>query len=443
MSGATTRVFVARLAGLAVFDPAGDQVGQVRDAVANLRPTGDHTRVIGLLVEVGQRRRIFVPMSRVTSLDRGHIITTGVVNLRRFEQRPDETLVIAELLDRKVNLTSTGEEVTVIDIAMEQLRSRDWAVTKVHVRKGGGKLRRRGETLTISWDSVTGLAAGQVAQGAANMLATFEKLRPADLAHLLHELSPKRRMEVASELDDDKLADVLEELPEDEQVEILGHLNDERAADVLEAMQPDDAADLLGELPSHEQEKFLDLMEPGDAAPLRRLLSYADDTAGGLMTTEAVILPPNATVAEALAAIRNPDLTPAMAALIYICRPPMDTPTGKFLGAVHFQRLLRTPPSDLVSTVLDRELKALRPHTPLADITSYLATYNMVAAPVVDSSRRLVGVVSVDDVLDHLLPDDWRGREALEEDDDPDERGYGPDATGEIRVYNPRTGHGA
>jgi Mg/Co/Ni transporter MgtE len=442
MSGATPRVFVSKLAGLPVFDPAGDQVGQVRDAVANLRPAGDTTRVIGLLVEV-QRRRIFVPMSRITSLDRGHVVTTGVVNLRRFEQRPDETLVIAELLDRKVILTGTDEEVTVIDIAMEQLRSRDWAVAKVHVRKGGGKLRRRGETLTVSWDSVNGLAAGQVAQGAANMLATFEKLRPADLAHLLHGLSPKRRMEVASELDDDKLADVLEELPEDEQVEILGHLNDERAADVLEAMQPDDAADLLGELPSHEQERFLDLMEPGDAAPLRRLLSYADDTAGGLMNTEAVILPPNATVAEALAAIRNPDLTPAMAALIYICRPPMDTPTGKFLGAVHFQRLLRTPPADLVSTVLDRELKALRPNTPLADITSYLATYNMVAAPVVDSSRRLVGVVSVDDVLDHLLPDDWRGREALTEDDDPDDRGYGPDATGEIRVWKPRTGHGS
>ena len=436
MSGVTTRVFVARLAGLAVFDPAGDQVGRVRDAVAVLRPPGEASRVTGLVVEVQPRRRIFVPMSRVTSLDRGHIITTGVVNLRRFEQRPDETAILAELLDRKVTLVGTAEEVTVIDVGMEHQRNRDWVLAKVHVRKGGGhRLRRRGETLTVSWGSVTGLAATNVMQGAANMLATFEKLRPADLAHVLHELSPKRRAEVAAALDDDKLADVLEELPEDDQVEIISHLNDERAADILEAMQPDDAADLLAELPSHEQEKFLDLMEPDEAEPLRRLLAYADDTAGGLMTTEAVILPPDATVAEALAAIRNRDLTPAMAALVYVCRPPLETPTGKFLGMAHFQRLLREPPGELVSRALDKELKALRPETPLADVTSYLATYNMVAAPVVDPARRLIGVVTVDDVLDHLLPEDWRGREEPEEDDPEELPGYGPDTTGEISMY--------
>ena len=437
MAGVPTRVFVARLAGLAVFDPAGDQVGRVRDAVAVLRPAGEPSRVTGLVVEVQPRRRIFVPMSRITSLDRGHIITTGVVNLRRYEQRPEDSAILAELLDRKVVLVGTNEEVTVIDLGMEQARNRDWVLAKVHVRKGSNsRLRRRGETLTVSWGSVGGLASVNVMQGATNMLATFEKLRPADLAHLLHELSPKRRNEVAAELDDDKLADVLEELPEDDQVGILNHLNDERAADVLEAMQPDDAADLLAELPSHEQEKFLELMEPDEAEPLRRLLAYADDTAGGLMTTEAVILPPDATVAEALAAIRNRDLTPAMAALVYVCRPPLETPTGKFLGMAHFQRLLREPPGELVSRALDKELKALRPETPLSDVTSYLATYNMVAAPVIDANRRLIGVVTVDDVLDHLLPEDWRGREEPEEDDPEDgRRGYGPDQTGEIPIY--------
>ncbi|MGQ0465626.1 MAG: magnesium transporter MgtE N-terminal domain-containing protein [Sporichthyaceae bacterium] len=438
-----TRVFVARLAGLAVFDPNGEQVGRVRDAVANVRPAGETTRVIGLVVEVQPRRRIFVPMSRVTSLDRGEVITTGVVNLRRFEQRADETLVIAEILDRKVSLVGESDEVTVVDVAMEQVRNRDWIASKVHVRRGGGRLRRRGESLTVPWDAVAGLTGAHVVQGAANMLATFEKLRPADLAHVMHELSPKRRAEVASALDDDKLADVLEELPEDDQVEILTQLEADRAADVLEAMQPDDAADLLGELSSAEQERLLDLMEPDEAEPVRQLLRYADDTAGGMMTTEAVILPPNATVAEALARIRHHELTPAMAALVYICRPPLETPTGKFLGVAHFQRLLREPPSQLITTALDRELKALSPDTPLADVTSYLATYNMVAAPVLDAERRLVGVISVDDVLDHLLPEDWRGRETPEDDDDEDARPYGPDDTGTIKVYRPRTGNGA
>jgi len=225
---------------------------------------------------------------------------------------------------------------------------------------------------------------------------------------VLHELSPKRRLEVASALDDEKLADVLEELPEDDQVEILGQLEEERAADVLEAMQPDDAADLLSELPQADAEKLLELMEPDEAAPLRRLLAYSDDTAGGMMTTEPIILPPDATVADALARVRQPELSPALAAQVYVCRPPLETPTGRFIGIAHIQRLLREPPSALVSGVVDSSIEPLRPEVPLAAITHHLATYNMVAAPVVDENDHLLGAVTVDDVLDHLLPDDWR-----------------------------------
>ena len=162
----------------------------------------------------------------------------------------------------------------------------------------------------------------------------------------MHELSAKRRAEVAAALDDRRLADVLEELPEDDQVEILGKLDADRAADVLEEMGPDDAADLLGELPPEQREQLLALMQPEEAAPLRRLLSYADNTAGGMMTTEPVIVSPDATVAEALAQIRNSDLNPALAAQVYVCRPPNETPTGRYLGTVHFQRLLREPPAD-------------------------------------------------------------------------------------------------
>jgi Mg/Co/Ni transporter MgtE len=224
----------------------------------------------------------------------------------------------------------------------------------------------------------------------------------------VHELSAKRRAEVAAALDDRRLADVLEELPEDDQVEILGKLELDRAADVLEEMGPDDAADLLGELPSEQRERLLALMQPEDAAPLRRLLSYADNTAGGMMTSEPVIVPPDATVAEALAQIRNPDLNPALAAQVYVCRAPNETPTGRYLGTVHFQRLLREPPPTLVSAICDTELDPLRPELPLEAVSNYLATYNLVSVPIVDVNGRLLGAVTVDDVLDHLLPDDWR-----------------------------------
>lgn len=416
MAAGAPRVFVSHLSGVAVFDPNGDQVGRVRDLVAMLRVGGRPPRVLGLVVEVVSRRRIFLPMTRVTGVESGQVITTGVVNMRRFEQRPTERLILGELLDRRVRLADADPkdaEVTVLDVSITQLPARrDWEIDKVFVRRGkGGALRRKGETLTVEWSAVTGFSMEEQGQGAENLLATFERLRPADLANVLHHLTPKRRSEVAAALDDDRLADVLEELPEDDQIEILGKLKEERAADVLEAMDPDDAADLLSELPEEEMERLLTLMQPGDAADVRRLLAYEERTAGGLMTTEPIVLRPDATVADALARVRNPDLSPALAAQVYVCRPPDETPTGKYLGTVHFQRLLRDPPFTLVGSIVDTDLRPLPPGTPLPAVTSYLATYNMVAAPVVDESGSLLGAVTVDDVLDHLLPEDWRETE--------------------------------
>lgn len=429
MTATPSRVFVARLAGIAVFDPAGDQIGRVRDVVVMLRPQPRPPRVLGLVVEVPPHRLVFLPITRVTNIDAGAVIFNGRINMRRFEKRGSETLALGEMLDHRAELIEgEGEHVVVIDLGMEQNRSRDWLITKVAVRRAGtgiaghghrwagggrgaarlGLRRRRAETFVVEWAAINGLGLSEEGQGAASLIAAFERMRAPDLANVVHELSAKRRAEVAAALDDRRLADVLEELPEDDQVEILGKLDVDRAADVLEEMGPDDAADLLGELPTEQRERLLALMQPEDAAPVRRLLSYADNTAGGMMTTEPVIVSPDATVAEALAQIRNPDLNPALAAQVYVCRPPNETPTGRYLGTVHFQRLLREPPSTLVSAICDTELDPLRPVLPLETVSSYLATYNLVSVPIVDENGRLLGAVTVDDVLDHLLPDDWR-----------------------------------
>jgi Mg/Co/Ni transporter MgtE len=193
-------------------------------------------------------------------------------------------------------------------------------------------------------------------------------------------------------------------------VEILGQLGSERAADVLEEMSPDDAADLIAELPPETAEQLLQLMQPDEAKDVRRLMSYEEHTAGGMMTTDPVILPADATVADALALIRNSELSPSLAAAVYVCRPPLETPTGRFLGVGHFQRLLREPPSTLVSGVVDNDIEPLRVEVPLEEVARLLAAYNLVASPVVDEAGRLLGVVSVDDVLDHLLPENWRDR---------------------------------
>jgi Mg/Co/Ni transporter MgtE len=240
-------------------------------------------------------------------------------------------------------------------------------------------------------------------------------MRPADLANLLQELPQKRRLELIQGLDVEKLADVFEELPEDDRVEIMSELGLELASAVLEEMDPDDAADLLSELPPEQAEAYLKAMEPDEAKDLRRLLTYDDFSAGGMMTTEPVIMSTDATVAEALARVRQAQLSPALASQVYVTRAPHETPTGKYVGVAHVQRLLREPPSSLVTGVLDTSLTPIGPTAPLGQVARYFATYDLVALPVVDENDHLIGAVTIDDVIDHMLPADWRENELDEE----------------------------
>ncbi len=410
MSSSPTRVYTARLVGLPIFDPQGDQVGKVRDVVVVLRSETSQPRVLGLVGEVFGRRRIFVPMTRVTNIDSGQVYTTGLLNMRRFEQRSTETLVIGQVLDHSVTIVATGVTGTVYDVAMEQARNRDWVLSRVAVQEPGKGLRRRGQSHVVAWDEVTGLTRREDSQGATQLLHALNEMRPADAASVLHDLPEDRRLAVVAALDDERLADVLEEMSEEDQVQILGRIGTERAADVLEEMSPDDAADLINELPPETAELLLDLMQPEEAEDLRRLMSYVDDTAGAMMTPEAVILGPDATVADALALVRDPDLTPSLAACVYVCRQPLETPTGRFLGVAHLQRLLREPPSSLVAGAMDETLENVRPEASIDEVAAHLAFYNLVAAPVTDEGGHLIGVVTVDDLLDHLLPENWRDR---------------------------------
>ena len=412
-----TRVYLARLAALPVFDPNGDRVGRVRDAVVRLRTTNRPPQVVGLVAEMALRRRIFLPIGRVTSMAADAVVlSTGTLNLRRFEKRPNELLVLDDLLDRRVTIEPDDGEGpdtagVVVDLGMELSRNNEWLITRVAVREHTGRLTRRGHIYQAEYDRVRGLLTPTDTQGTSNLLALLEQMRPADMANALQDLPDNRRNEVAAALSDRTLADVLEELPEHDQVEILARLDRERAADVLERMDPDDAADLLAELPKTEQAVLLDLMEPDEADPVRQLMKYRPGTAGSVMTSEPVLLTPDATVAEALARIREPELSPVVAAQVFVARAPSATPSGKYLGMVHFQRLLREPPASILGGIVDDDIEPLHPETDLAEITRRMATYDLVAMPVVDSARRLVGAVTVDDVLDHSLPRDWRDRD--------------------------------
>jgi Mg/Co/Ni transporter MgtE len=411
------RVYAARLARMLVLGPMGESLGRVRDVAVSISIVHQQPRALGLVVELPSRRRIFVPILRVAAIEPNAVtLNTTTVSLQRFEQRPGEVLALGQVLDTKVRVNDpelpqlADTEVVVTDLGIEQTRTRDWMVTRVAVRVPR-RLGRRNPVHIVDWHNVQGLTPSALAmpgQAVAQLLHQFEGLRPIVVADALRELPPKRRYEVVKALDNDRLADILQELPEEEQADVLTQLGNERAADVLEEMDPDDAADLLGAMNPTEAEGLLRRMDPGDSGPVRRLLKHPPDTAGGLMTSNPVILTPDTSVAEALARVRDPDLTAALSSLVLVVRPPTATPTGHYLGCVHLQRLLRESPAVLIGGIVDADLPCLAPETSLPVLTRYFAAYNLVCGPVVDEQHHLLGAVTVDDVLDHLLPHDWR-----------------------------------
>ena len=432
------RVFVARLAGCSVFDPAGDRIGKARDVVVVYRHEESPT-VVGLVVEVPGKRRVFLSIGRVTSIGAGQIITNGLVNLRRFEQRGGEVRVIAELLGRKVDLRDGSGSAIIEDVSIEELAPGEWAVGELFLRRprAAGARIGKGPTVFAAWNEVSEGASDGEAQSAEALIATYSDLLPADLATTLLDLPEERRIEVAGELPDDRLADVLEEMDEHDQVELISQLDDGRAADVLDQMEPDDAADLIAQLPEEKGEALLGLMQPEEAEDVRFLLAYNPDTAGGLMTTEPIIVSADATVAEGLALIRRHELDPALATAVFVTLPPYETPTGRYLGVVHFQRMLRYPPHERLGTLLDPTLEPVSATTSAAEVSRLLASYNLVSLPVVDEAHRLVGVVTIDDVLDYLLPDDWRSS--------GDDDAHAPSSavnTATIPIRGRRTSHG-
>jgi Mg/Co/Ni transporter MgtE len=345
----------------------------------------------------------------VTSINPGQVITNGLIDLRRFTQRGQEVRVIAEIMGRKVTILDGSGTAQIEDVSVEQGKNKDWIVSELFLRRPKTSVSpfAKGETLFTTWEKVASTDSEE-AQSAQQLIATYSELRPADLASALMDLPDERMVEVAEELDDERLADVLEELPEDEQIEIMQELDDERAAEVLDLMEPDDAADLMANLPEERTEAILELMDEEEADDLRMLMQYDEYTAGGLMTTEPIICAADTTVAEAMALIRRKDVSPVLAASVFVTLPPYETATGRYLGVVHFQRMLRYPPHERLGTLLDTELEPVTSNTHISVIHRTLANYNLVALPVVDEDHHLIGVVTVDDVLDHLLPDDWR-----------------------------------
>jgi CBS domain-containing protein len=391
-------VYVSRLIRLPLVSSDGSDVGHVVDVVIGLG--GRPPRVNGLVVAV-PRRRVFIGVGRVGEIEADGVrLRRASVNLRQFELRAGERLAAGELFGSRVR------NQRVVDVGITRAPEPfEWEVATVAL--GGRRvpgLRRSPEV--VDWSEAGDLFAQD--RPLDREAATLGGLHPVDMARAIRRLPLSRRRVLAAALEDDRLADLLEELSEDEQVRIVEGLDPERIARVLDEMEADDAADLLAEFSAARQAELLGAMDPEEAAPVRRLLTYEPDTAGGLMTPEPVILAPQATVAEALARVRNPDLPVPVAAQVFVTQPPLETPTGRYLGMVGIQRLLREAPSKPLGRCLEEDVEPVDAAVSDREVAARLAAYDVVALPVTDQSAHLVGAVTVDDVLDRVLPANWR-----------------------------------
>jgi flagellar motility protein MotE (MotC chaperone)/sporulation protein YlmC with PRC-barrel domain len=394
----TEILYVSRLNHLPLVAADGSDVGHLEDVVIDLG--GRPPRVNGFIVRVG-RRSVFVGAGRVGEISgEGLRLRRGSINLRQFELRAGERLVVGELFGRRLR------NQRVVDVGITPAPEPfAWEVATVAVGSRGIPGRRR-QPEVADWSEAGDLFADE--RSIDREAATLGGMHPAEMAAAIRNLPLSRRRILAEALEDDRLADLLEELPEDEQVRIVERLDQERLARVLDEMEADDAADLLGEFSASRQAELLGAMDPEEAEPVRRLLTYEPDTAGGLMTPEPVILDVRATVAEALARIRDPDLPVPLAAQVFVCQAPHETPTGRYHGVVGVQRLLREAPGKPLGRCLDEEWEPVAPDLPDREVAARLAAYDVVALPVCDSARRLVGAVTIDDVLDRVLPKNWR-----------------------------------
>ena len=399
-----------------VLGPSGDEVAKLIDVAivpsAQFPPvqwailttrTGEHAiRWADLTSEVGHYR------VRV-ALDQ--IVKSGL---------PDDALRLGrDLLDKQIVDTTGAKIVRVNDLQLEeaggQLRlvGADVGLRGLLRRVGAeglaeglaGAVGRKLPRGIIPWNLVQPIDTGDASVRLTVPHAKLALLHPADIADIVEDMSAEERVAVFEQLDIGTAAEALAEVDPEMQVEIVGDLDEERAADILDEMAPDEAADLLQDLPEQQRDDLVELMEKEEGADVEHLLSHSEDSAGGIMTTDFVALPRELTAAAAIDRLREIKPDPESAYYLYVIDAE-----GRLDGVVSLRDLVVASPDELLVSIMDPHILKVDADTSKEDVASLIAKYDLLAVPVVDADRKLLGTVTVDDVVELMLPRGWKKR---------------------------------
>jgi CBS domain-containing protein len=407
--GEPARSYLSALLKRAAVDARGQEIGRLVDVIVHL-PGGQNPPVTGLVAAVG-RRRVFVPAEAVATWHADRVeLRSATVDLRGFERRAGEVLLHADVLGHRLVDVAHARLVRAHDIELA-CTGAGWVVSGVDVHRVGW-LHLPGRHPHHDYRDWAGFEPLIGHQPSLTMRAPWGRLRrlkPAQLADLIEDATPAEQQEILTHVhaDPELEADVFEELDADRQTELLAARSDTQVADVLAHMRADDAADAVMELPQHRRQPVLDLLPDAQHTKVMTLLGYQAATAGGLMGTDYLALPGNTSATEVLAAIRAATTTqPEALANVY------SLDDGRRLaGVASLVQLVQADPAATLAVVADPDPVCVAPHADLIEITTVMADHNLLTLPVVDDHDHIVGLITIDDVLETAIPGNWRRRE--------------------------------
>ena len=405
-------LYLSQVLGRPIRDMEGERVATLKDVIVRLGE--DHPPVIGVVARL-RRRDFFLPRARIRALDeQGVRLSSDILDLRPFARRDGEVMLAKDVLDKQLIDVDGKRVVRVNDVQLIEAAG-ELRVTGADVSLAGLWRRLTPHNFigtnrpveVIDWADVGYLATDAATVQLKSSRDKLARLHPVEIARLAEALSYHQGAEIIEALDDETAAETLEEMADEDQVRIIGEMEEERAADILEWMSPDEAADVLGDLPEEKAEDLLERMEGEEKADVAELLPYEDDTAGGLMTTEFVVLPKELTVGEAIARLREMAETPNMIYYLYVVEAEG---SWSLLGLITLRSLILSDPSYPLHAVMRTEFQRAHPDDAARDVAETMAEYNLLALPVVDDEGDIAGIVTVDDAMGYLLPKGWRQR---------------------------------